>query len=105
LNLASEQVELHRFDADSESRRLIKSVMLEEVHLDDAMSKKKGDSPNKRENDWIIAAAKETMSESDRRFLTELSLAQVPVARIPILPCKCFWHRFRLEDQGNRAVY
>ena len=62
LNLASEQVELYRFDIDSPSRRLIKSAVLEEVPLEQASKRSEEDS-SKREKDWVIAAAKETMSE------------------------------------------
>ena len=86
LNLASEQVGLYRFDADSPTRRLIKSIVLEEVQLVDGMASKQLEASSKRENDWIIAAAKETMSEFKDGPSPDFSVAQIPLSRFTVFP-------------------
>ena len=62
LSIAAEEVRMFAFDPESPNRRLIKSLVLAEQPANAANSKASR-NPIKRETDWIVAGAKETLGE------------------------------------------
>jgi hypothetical protein len=61
LNLASEKVDLLRFDSEAPTRRLVKSIVLEENISSNVTTTKPSGQQVKREQEWIVAAAKECL--------------------------------------------